>query len=168
MKRPFYYDLEADIVEDAPICRITRNLYLGGAAAATDEKLLDSRNIQAILNLTEKGQVKNQFSSKYIYHNIPLSDDDDHTDFTAHFTSACNFIHRRRMQNKAVLVHCVWGRLRSAKICAIYLMFAYRMKWYDALERVRRKRAVVPLNPAFLWQLSQRKPYHKRKQSNQS
>jgi len=157
MTRPWYDDLSVDRPKAQPISRITKNLYLGDADAARDEKLLDSRKIVGILNATEKGEVDNHFPTKYMYYNLHIRDEEQ-SDMTVHLLSACNFIHRRRMQGKAVLVHCGRGVSRSATIVVAYLMYAHRMRWYHALAHVKKRRPVVDPNRGFLAQLGRWKP----------
>lgn len=83
-----------------------------------------------------------------------ILDDTPDADLLAHLADACDWIDACRARaDGAVLVHCHLGQSRSAAVVVAYVMRADRVPLARALERVRRRRAVVRPNPGFVAQL---------------
>lgn len=58
-----------------------------------------------------------------------------------------------QLQQKPVLVHCVYGQSRSAAVCVAYLMATAQMTLMQAYDAVQRARPCIHINPGFLRQL---------------
>ena len=73
-------------------------------------------------------------------------------DLLSHFPAVLDFI-TSGMQAGAVLVHCFYGKSRSATIGTACLMQKYRIGVEKAIQRVKSKRSSVNPNPGFMAQL---------------
>ena len=60
-----------------------------------------------------------------------------------------HFIHSGREKNKRTLVHCEKGISRSSSYVISYIMWQEKIKWKQAFDRVKEKRAVINPNTAF-------------------
>jgi protein-tyrosine phosphatase len=60
------------------------------------------------------------------------------------------FIAQGLSQGECVLVHCHWGRSRSASVVLAFLMAFYHMTLDDSLSWLKRKRSVTSPNFGFM------------------
>ena len=73
-------------------------------------------------------------------------------DLLSHFPGVLDFI-TTGMQAGVVLVHCFYGKSRSATIVTAFLMQKYQIGVEIAIQRVKSKRSSVNPNPGFMAQL---------------
>ena len=73
-------------------------------------------------------------------------------DLLSHFPAVLDFI-TSGMQAGAVLVHCFYGKSRSATLVTAFIMQKYQISVEIAIQRVKSKRSSVNPNPGFMAQL---------------
>ena len=73
-------------------------------------------------------------------------------DLLTHFPATISFISEGQSKG-AVLVHCFYGKSRSATVVTAHLMHQYRITVERALDKVKAKRPCVNPNPGFMAQL---------------
>jgi atypical dual specificity phosphatase len=79
---------------------------------------------------------------------------DNAEELASHFETAFEFISQGTKRDKGkVLVHCVWGRSRSATICIAYLMKERGLSLDAATRYVRSCRPCICPNMGFMEQL---------------
>ncbi|KAK3240283.1 hypothetical protein CYMTET_49869 [Cymbomonas tetramitiformis] len=138
-------------VEDRRIpgaSRVLDWLYIGNEDSARQvERLqeLDAAVCSVVVNRPE-------LPTDMISSHFPVSDTaEDNID--RFFDEACSFIDACRRRSQRVLVHCLWGKSRSATIVLAYLMMRCQMPLAIALQRCLRCRPFVKPNQGFLVQL---------------
>ncbi|KJH53150.1 dual specificity phosphatase, catalytic domain protein [Dictyocaulus viviparus] len=135
---------------------IIPNLYLGSLRDAVDEAQLRKNEIQS-LSLQYVVSV-HDLSTQHPAHEqlkvlrIKLSDCPS-VDISAHFAATNQFIHSARLEQAAVLVHCLAGISRSAAVVAAYLITVCDLSFFNALTFISRKRLVINPNFGFRMQL---------------
>jgi len=77
-------------------------------------------------------------------------DDGDAQALAAKLSSATAFIHKKRNENRAVLIHCAAGRSRSPAVVIAYLVRYEDMTLHDAYLHVKRNRQCIDVDSAFL------------------
>ncbi|KAI0057976.1 phosphatases II, partial [Artomyces pyxidatus] len=80
-------------------------------------------------------------------------DDTPDTDLAPHLAGAVAWIADARAAGGTVLVHCIWGKSRSASVVLAYLVAAVGMPLAGALAYVRARREIVRPNAGFMRQL---------------
>jgi protein-tyrosine phosphatase len=72
-----------------------------------------------------------------------------------HFKNAYCFIENalNEDQNNVVLVHCAWGKSRSATLVIMFLMKKFNWGFEEAFNYVKRKREYISPNDGFIQQL---------------
>lgn len=127
------------------ITKITDELYLSNAYAASDTTRLKAIGIKQILTVGRelKPNIDPDFKTMY----IPI-DDVYSACIMTHFDSAIEFIKQGR-----TLVHCYAGVSRSATIVAAYLISEKSMSVVDAIDYIRARRPVINPNSGFMEQL---------------
>jgi len=131
------------------ISEIIPNLFLGNATAASNKKLLEKHQIEAILNMTD---TPSQTTQGIVYLQLPIKDDGQSTIFP-YFERSNKFICENLKAGKKVFIHCFMGISRSPAIVIAYLMMAFSMKYENALELVRTKRPCVDCKLNFVGDL---------------
>ena len=66
-----------------------------------------------------------------------------------HFKTAVDFIKSAIKGGGTVLVHCYAGISRSASVVIAYLMREHGLPMIDAMQYVRKRRAIIYPNPGF-------------------
>ncbi|CAH2002480.1 unnamed protein product [Acanthoscelides obtectus] len=131
---------------------IEPKLYLSGADEASSVETLKKYKITHILTINDyplTPSVKEELG--YINKKFICLPDMVTSDLLSYFDECYEFI-REGVSRGAVLVHCQMGVSRSATIVIAYLMKKYRIKYREALDKVRARRCVYP-NPGFVSQL---------------
>lgn len=131
---------------------IEYNLYLGGLAAARNLDILNKYGITHILTienfpLPKTIEENKQFSTMF----IKLSDQPKE-DLLSHFDATDVFI-KDGLLKGAVLVHCVFGKSRSASVVIAHIMKKYGITYSEAFDRVKAKRHIICPNRGFISQL---------------
>lgn len=85
---------------------------------------------------------------------IPVDDNKD-AELWQYFRVAVHWIQEALNSSKdaKVMVHCIWGKSRSASVVMAYLMATKRISAVDAFFLVKRRRSFIQPNKGFLQQL---------------
>ena len=131
---------------------IIPHLFLGSIGSASNLKELQKCKITHIVCCGEN--IKNFFSDKFKYFNIPILDSDKE-DIKKYFESSYKYIDEA-IQNKGnVLVHCHAGVSRSSSFVIAYIMKSQKKKYDEVLDLVKSKRNKINPNPGFIQQLKE-------------
>ena len=127
---------------------IIDGLWLGNIAAAEDVIDLKKKGIKKILTVMNQDGPNYKSEDGFIHKKFEIIDFDCEN-IIKYFGECLKFIDG----NENVLVHCMAGASRSATIIIAYLMWKKKMKYYDALDFVQKKRFIVDPNDGFKEQL---------------
>lgn len=119
---------------------ISDGLYLGRRMTPLDGKLLQEKQIGAILDVTAEFDALHvaAYGLEIDYLNVPVLD--HQVPSTNQLRSALNWIHVHRKQGKNVLVHCALGQGRSVTFIIAYLMQIMRNESVSSiLEQVKAR-----------------------------
>lgn len=147
--------------------RVLGGLYIGSYLSLTgsEKNFLEQNHITHIVSAF-KGELSEDFQSKYTIKSIPV-DDDDITNIIQYFDEANNFINQALFPDEidefsrgvkkpfktCVLVICQAGVSRSSTILAAYLMKKYNLSPDQAIHAIQRKRSIAQPNDNFREQL---------------
>ena len=128
--------------------QITDKIWLGNASAARNIPLLKAKGITKVLSIMNNPPhiYKDSDGINLKYINIY---DKPRENIIKHFGDCINFIEGK----ENVLVHCIFGKSRSATIVIAYLMWKEKRSLNDALNFVNQKRAIAIPNIGFKKQL---------------
>tara|TARA_B110000208_G_C11583781_1_gene363558 strand:- start:171 stop:728 length:558 start_codon:yes stop_codon:yes gene_type:complete len=121
---------------------IIDNIYLGSSYNASNKLLLEYYEIKSIVNAT--ANIPNFFENEIDYFNININDNGEDIFTKENLENSYNFI---CSQPTNVLVHCVFGRSRSATIVLYYLIRKYKYTIEEALLFLKNKRYYI--NPSI-------------------
>ena len=127
-----------------PINFIVDNLFLGDFRAADDIGILRKNNISNIINCAFN--LPNKFPKEITYINLNLMDETKQP-LIKSMEDAYKFI--KDNKDKKILVHCVYGKSRSASVIIFYLIKEKKMSFQEAKEFVRKIRSCVNPNEGF-------------------
>jgi hypothetical protein len=131
---------------------IIENLWLGSITSSCNREELHENGIEMIISAILGSTAAYPYD--FNYERAKLRDVEDE-DIITDFYRLLPIIHAELMQKRGVLVHCHYGRSRSASFCIAYLIKYHNMTAEDALAFVKSKRAQVSPNPGYLRQLKQ-------------
>lgn len=131
-----------------PMNHIIDNLFLGDYRAADNLNLLKENKITHIINCAYN--LPNKFPNDIAYLNLNLQDIPSQ-DLTKQVDQGYQFIKSNSTNN--ILIHCVFGKSRSASVAIYYLMKEQKMDFQTASSFVREKRSIAQVNPGFETQL---------------
>ncbi|EDV21192.1 uncharacterized protein TRIADDRAFT_60150 [Trichoplax adhaerens] len=131
------------------MCKILPGLYVGSYRDVHDNNQLKKNGITHILAVHDNSR---PLHDHMVYKCIECMDTPQQ-DISQHFRECINFIHRSRINDGSVLVHCLAGVSRSVTIVLAYLITVTDMKWEDALKAVRASRTQANPNLGFRRQL---------------
>lgn len=129
--------------------KVLPGLYVGNFRDARDTQQLADNKITHILAIHD--HAKKLYEDKE-YLCIEASDNAQQ-DLTQYFPECIDFIHKARLNNGGVLVHCLAGVSRSVTVTAAYIMTATNLGWRDALNCIRGVRNGANPNFGFQKQL---------------
>ncbi|VUZ44596.1 unnamed protein product, partial [Hymenolepis diminuta] len=129
--------------------KVYPGLWLGARPTKDDVQFLQENNITAILTVERTALTDHCFS--YFDRKFIFACDSTKEVLLEHFEDAFNFIDEN-IEN-GVLVHCHFGKSRSATIVVAYLMKKLRIPFVKAFKRVCRSRIISP-NAGFRFQLA--------------
>lgn len=130
---------------------IIDNVYLGSSFNASNWNLLVDNNIRRVVNVTNN--IPNFFEKDGIKYIMIKKKDNGEDVFTKEeLQSIYDFITEDK---ENVLVHCVFGRSRSATIVLYYLIKKYDMTIEKALEFLKKQRYCINPSIQFLDNLRQ-------------
>ncbi len=115
-------------------------------ATARDKSLLHTLGVKEILNAAK--ECENAFPLEFKYLNARIADTKTQ-DLYFYFDECCDFI----KASERVLVHCVAGISRSSTFVLAFLMKERGLRFVEALEYVKSKRAKCAPNESFIEQL---------------
>ena len=128
--------------------QITDKIWLGNASAARNISLLKTKGITKVLSIMNNPPYiyKDSDGINLKYINIY---DKPRENIIQHFGDCINFIEGK----ENVLVHCIFGKSRSATIVIAYLMWKEKRSLNDAINFVNQKRKIAIPNIGFKKQL---------------
>jgi protein-tyrosine phosphatase len=127
---------------------VADDLYVGTAADATDDSLLETHGVTTIVSLTH--ETPRPTTQDLTLRSIPLIDGPQHS--REQFTKAVEETLAALAADGSVLVHCSAGASRSPTVAATALALAQDMDLEDALQQVADNRAAVDPHEALLRQ----------------
>ena len=123
------------------ITRVGERLFLGNASDAINRSLLSELNIQCIVQLIDMNPVP-ALDSCINYLKMPIRGG-VYTDISPILQRALVFIHSAVVSGQSVLVHCKFGKNRSASVIIAYVMAYHNMKYPEAERYVAEKRPII-------------------------
>ena len=127
------------------ISEITGHIFVGSAAAATDENLLNAMHISAVVNVTP--DIPCIVEDKL---RISIIDSlDSRAALEKILPKVYTYITERKRVGKKVLVHCRSGKSRSVTVVLAYLIFILGMTLADAWALMKSKRPIAMPNLGF-------------------
>lgn len=126
------------------VTQVLDYLYIGSIKDAGDLDLLKSLNIGKIINVTIEGS--SFFPDEFEYLRIAILDRSDQ-EIRSHFEQCFEFIKNRNGKN--VLVHCMFGKSRSASVIIAYLMKYYNKTLKESFYHLYERRKIKP-NSSFM------------------
>ena len=128
-------------------------ILVGRAEAAQNITLLIKEGVTHILNVST--EVSNFFPDKFIYHRIPILDQES-TDIAPYFGPAIEFIKHVQDIRGKVLIHCTAGVSRAPAIAMAYiLMERPKVCLVDIYRFIQARRPILNMNKKFLFNLAQ-------------
>ncbi|XP_050535607.1 dual specificity protein phosphatase 22 isoform X2 [Daktulosphaira vitifoliae] len=128
---------------------IIPGLYIGSLRDSKDINQLEKNKITHILSIIENPR-------KY-YHNknymFVKAYDSPEQNLIQYFTICNNFIHKARLKDQNVLIHCLAGMSRSVTIVASYIMSVTNIKLKHAIRLLKLCRPIASPNEGFNKQL---------------
>ena len=138
-----HYHSEIDFKEVIP-----NKLYLGNYESAKNLKILEEKQITAILIC---GYFLSEFfPDKFIYKTLEI-EDNEYEIIINSLIKGIEFIEN----NKAILVHCRQGICRSSSIVIAYIMYKEKKSYTEAENFVRLKKSDINPNENFVKQLKE-------------
>ena len=131
--------------------QILPGLYVGGLRDAIDSKQLEENQIRAVVSV--HGFTKNCEFGPHIEALRVILSDSPGENVLKHFSDTNSFIHRHRLGEENVLIHCLAGASRSVCIAIAYLMTVTNLNYPNALDYMSSKRYCSQPNFGFKMQL---------------
>lgn len=131
------------------LAKITDHLYLCGASAITQERLV-RHGITHIINSTNDVPTIQVPGIQSLRIHV---DDHPRARLDVHFDRVADEISHIASRGGKVVVHCAVGVSRSATLCIVYLMKQHKMTLVVAHDYVRGRRPIIRPNTGFWKQL---------------
>lgn len=150
--QPYLYntfDANLILIHSVAGCNTISKLYLGSFTAALCPEELKSREITHILSLVN---VNPTFPDDFTYKTLPLRDSCNENLFR-HLDEGAKFINQTLSQGHNILVHCFFGRSRSASIVIAYMIKYLKYSYQNSLKAIQNIRPIVQPNLNFEYQL---------------
>eukprot|EP00656_Telonema_subtile_P020966 TRINITY_DN22012_c0_g1_i1.p1 TRINITY_DN22012_c0_g1~~TRINITY_DN22012_c0_g1_i1.p1 ORF type:complete len:324 (+),score=59.68 TRINITY_DN22012_c0_g1_i1:80-1051(+) len=144
---PWEEPLTEKLLEGAD--EIWEGIYLGSMEAAADSKALRQAEVSSVIDISRRENPRFKQQVEYLELNIR---DHPEEDIRALFDEALRFI-RYGLRQGSVLIHCKFGRSRSATLVIAYLMKYERLSYREALTLCVSRRNTVRPNSGFITQL---------------
>jgi len=140
----------------------TGSLYIGSLAAVQDREMLRENRITHLVQVLDVPWLPVSEKDGFSTHRIKI-DDVITVDIRPYLEAACNYIDGSLRSGRNVLVHCQQGVSRSAAVVLAYLIRNRGMTYDSAHAYLRRKRACIKPNSAFIqalqeWEVASRRP----------
>ncbi|XP_065674971.1 dual specificity protein phosphatase 22 [Hydra vulgaris] len=132
--------------------KVLPGLFIGSLEDSQDENQIKSNNITHILSLLDeppelKPFLQNLKCKSIIIQNLPGQN------MMQYFHECIAFIHRGRLSEGNVLVHCDTGSSRASTVCIAYIMTIADVDPRSALRYLKAMRNIVRPNHGFRIQL---------------
>lgn len=144
-----YYSNKENIFEAN---KIIEGIYLGDINSVYDIKQLKDIGITHIISVISGFVPPYPNDFNYLVLNAL---DNVNTSLIEHFDETNSFIDDAFIDNKKVLIHCQYGRSRSATIVSAYIIKSFGMDVKNSLEVVKSKRNIIEPNEYFVNQLKE-------------
>ncbi|KAI0057975.1 phosphatases II [Artomyces pyxidatus] len=131
---------------------IARGLFLSDAYSAMDPTVLQLIDPSHVLSVMPPPW--HDYGPAVQTKRIAI-DDTEYTDLLPDLKDAVSWIADARHAGGTVLVHCAWGKSRSASVVLAYLVAHAGMTLDGALAYVQARRPLVEPNTGFMRQLRQ-------------
>ncbi|KAI0057983.1 phosphatases II, partial [Artomyces pyxidatus] len=141
----------ASAIDFAPQANlILPGLFLCDMYSATDELVLNSIRPTHIMHVLARPTC----SYGAPIHTKRIAIEDKSTvDILSHLDDAMEWLHEAIEGGGTVLVHCMWGKSRSAAFVMAYLMAKKGMSLEAAFGHVKERRSIIGPNEGFMRQL---------------
>ena len=126
---------------------VVPGVWLGGENAARDRQGLRERRILRVLSVHEEPERLGVDDGMLRCHAVRVNDLPAEADLLrAEIPAALSFLREAAIAKEAVLVHCMYGRSRSATVIIAWLMYEKGLSLSEALALVRasRPQAILP------------------------
>lgn len=125
-------------------------LALANSSAATSKKVY----LLSLLDWESRYLMKMDLD-RGIKHLSYVIEDDVDSDIESLFSEGVQFISDGLYDKGAiVIVHCIMGISRSSSMIIAYLMSSYKLRYQEALKKVKAVRSIVKPNDGFVKQLT--------------
>ena len=114
--------------------QVTSQLVFGEFSTAKDISLLDTLQIDVIVNLVSS-KVENKFPQRFEYVNFVL-EDCFFENMDQKLVEVAHAIHRQISSGRKVFVHCRKGISRAPSTVAAYLIIHQAMSYKQAIQRI--------------------------------
>jgi hypothetical protein len=141
-------------IESFEMSEILSGLYLGNARDAEDLNLLKQNQIKTVINISTSIPCAFEDDKTFEYLRVPCHDTCKQN-ILQHFETTFEYIHKRLLADKKILVHCQGGVSRSPSFIIGYLMRHHSKTFDEAHNLVKTKRSIINPNLNFLGQLTQ-------------
>ena len=132
--------------------KIIDNLWLGAVSSSCNREALHENGIETVVSAILGSSAAYPFD--FNYERSKLRDVEDE-DIKKEFYRLLPVIHKDIINNKGVLIHCIFGRSRSCSIVAAYLIYYKNMTSEEAINFIKDKRSQIAPNPSYLRQLKE-------------
>lgn len=132
--------------------KILDNLWLGAIQSSCNRDELKAKNIETVVTAVYGASAAYPYD--FNYERAKLRDVEDEN-ILEYFETLLPKIHNELINNRGVLVHCIYGRSRSTSIVAAYLIKYKKMTTEEALKFIKEKRTQIDPNPSYLSQLKE-------------
>ncbi|XP_028720164.1 dual specificity protein phosphatase 12 isoform X2 [Peromyscus leucopus] len=127
-------------------------LYLGGAAAAAPDRLMEA-GITAVLTVDSEPGFQAGAGFEGLRSLFVPALDRPETDLLSHLDRCVAFISQSRAEGRAVLVHCHAGVSRSVAVVTAFIMKTDQLTFEKAYEHLQTVKPEAKMNEGFEWQL---------------
>lgn len=126
--------------------KVLPGLFVGNFRDAKDLQQLEDNKITHVLAIHDNAK-KLHDDKEYL---CIVASDNSEQELMQYFPECIDFIHKARLNDGGVLVHCLAGVSRSVTITAAYIMTITPLSWREALNCIRGVRNGA--NPNFNFQ----------------
>jgi protein-tyrosine phosphatase len=143
-----YYTNRDDMFEAN---EIIDGIYLGDINSVYDIKTLKKLGITHIVSVISGFDAPYPSDFNYLVINAL---DNSNTDLLEHFNKCNEFIDAALYDGGKVLIHCQYGRSRSATMTIAYIIKTFGMHTNNCLNLLKNKRNIIKPNDNFVNQLN--------------